>query len=211
MTLDTAQVRILISDLLAALTYHRVMENGPLMMQTADGPQDIAARLTEIQDLFIQDDLDRAGTASMPVPATAPEPEEELEVPELAEWERELLGMSAEAEEEEPTVTADLTPFANPAQEFAEALNVRFGGKQHRFHVMRGRKYHRVVITDGRRPQDGGSVHAFVDNDGNVYKADSWKKPAVGVRALARNAAELHALISSLGDHDWAGGYLYAR
>ena len=72
---------------------------------------------------------------------------------------------------------------------------------------MPGRKNHRIVKTD--KYGNGQSVHAFVDAEGNVYKAAGWKAPATGIRAQVRTDAELADLIASLTDQDWAGGYLY--
>lgn len=45
-----------------------------------------------------------------------------------------------------------------------------------------GKKYHRIVEhRDGRH--DTRSVYCFVDaNSGAILKADSWKRPAKGVR-----------------------------
>lgn len=42
----------------------------------------------------------------------------------------------------------------------------------------RGQKYIRVVqVSMGSR-----SAFCFLDGDGNIYKADGWKKPAKGIR-----------------------------
>ena len=41
----------------------------------------------------------------------------------------------------------------------------------------RGRRYIRVVRTDSQR-----SVFAFIDANGDVLKAESWKKPALHAR-----------------------------
>jgi hypothetical protein len=46
-----------------------------------------------------------------------------------------------------------------------------------------GRKFIRVVITTfGSK-----AVHCFLDNDGNIYKASSWKIPAKGIRGNINN------------------------
>jgi hypothetical protein len=51
------------------------------------------------------------------------------------------------------------------------------------FHLERGSKYIRLVVTScGQR-----SVHCFLDNEGNIYKAESWKKPAKGIRGNINN------------------------
>jgi len=73
--------------------------------------------------------------------------------------------------------------------EFIEALNTKFkvvaDHVGYTFEVEPGRKYNRVVQTmlvDGERSGQR-SVYCFVDNNGYIYKADSWKKPAKGIRA----------------------------
>jgi hypothetical protein len=51
------------------------------------------------------------------------------------------------------------------------------------FHLEKGVKYIRLVVTScGQR-----SVHCFLDFDGNIYKAESWKKPAKGIRGNINN------------------------
>jgi hypothetical protein len=74
-----------------------------------------------------------------------------------------------------------------------------------KFTIESGRKYHKIVFTDG-----GGqrSVHAFVDkNTGEVYKSASWKSPAKGVRYDLRLIKDREWLLEHA---DWSGGYLYA-
>ena len=46
-----------------------------------------------------------------------------------------------------------------------------------KYYVERGRKYHRVVQHDS-----SPSVHAFIGEDGMLYKAAGWKAPAKGAR-----------------------------
>ena len=68
------------------------------------------------------------------------------------------------------------------------------------FTVGEGRKYFKVIMsTSGSK-----SVHAFVDRDGNVYKAASYKAPAKGVRYNLLTDPE-----TCYRKADWAGGYLY--
>jgi hypothetical protein len=68
-----------------------------------------------------------------------------------------------------------------------------------RYEVEQGRKYHRVVeVGVGQR-----SVHCFVDNAGNVYKAAGWKAPAKDVRYTLDE-------LDTIGQKfDPYGGYLY--
>jgi len=57
--------------------------------------------------------------------------------------------------------------------EFVDALNLKFGPI---FTLTRGMKYTRII-------RESGSVYCFIDNDGNIYKAASWKAPAKGIRS----------------------------
>ena len=74
------------------------------------------------------------------------------------------------------------------------------------FTVDTGRKYHKIVFTDGGVSR---SVHAFIDKKtGEVYKSASWKAPAKGVRYDLRNIKQREWLLENA---DWSGGYLYSR
>ena len=69
-----------------------------------------------------------------------------------------------------------------------------------------GKKYHKVILVNG-----GGSrsVHCFIDkNTGELYKSQSWKSPAKGVRYDLRLIADREWLFENA---DWSGGYTYAR
>ena len=51
------------------------------------------------------------------------------------------------------------------------------------YHLEHGSKYIRLVVTSyGQR-----SVHCFLDKEGNIYKAASWKTPAKGIRGNINN------------------------
>ena len=65
--------------------------------------------------------------------------------------------------------------------------------------VKKGRKYYKV-ITDN-------SVHCFVDvKNGNVFKPESWNKPAKHVRYnLLQDPQDCYNKVT------WSGGYLYLR
>ena len=63
--------------------------------------------------------------------------------------------------------------------------------------VSKGRKYFKIV-TDN-------SVHAFVDvKNGNVFKPESWNKPAKHVRYNLLQDPQ-----DCFNKCDWSGGYLY--
>jgi hypothetical protein len=68
-----------------------------------------------------------------------------------------------------------------------------------------GRKYCRVVM---HRAGVDRSVHAFIDAEGNVYKAEGWKKPAKHVRFNLFDDESFETMIANL---DWAGSYLYIK
>ncbi len=79
--------------------------------------------------------------------------------------------------------------------DFVAALNQKFNGIFEQGKT--GSKYTRVINTScGSR-----SVYCFIDADGNIYKAASWKTPAKGVRS---NLAGV-----DLSRVDRYGGWLY--
>lgn len=59
------------------------------------------------------------------------------------------------------------------------------------FTLERGRKYIRVVMSypqpNNVQVMGSRSVHCFLDYDGNIYKAASWKVPAKGIRGHIDN------------------------
>ena len=108
---------------------------------------------------------------------------------------------------ESPVMTAQTTIKANVLKYTIQLCEVltkdyerRYGNYRRRFHTSTGRKYHKILESEG-------SVHAFVDkNTGEVYKAASFKAPAKGVRfdlRLIKDREWLHE------NADWAGSYLY--
>ena len=67
--------------------------------------------------------------------------------------------------------------------EFIDALNQKFAAAGYAVSLDKpGAKYTRVIITMNGNDQSR-SVHCFIDAEGNIYKAASWKTPAKGVRA----------------------------
>ena len=79
--------------------------------------------------------------------------------------------------------------------EFIAALNQKFDGgfEQGKRFV----KYTRVIGTGG----NSRSVYCFIDTDGNIYKAASWKAPAKGVRSTLATV--------DMNKVDRYGGWLY--
>ena len=65
--------------------------------------------------------------------------------------------------------------------------------------VSKGRKYFKIVTEN--------SVHCFVDvKNGNVFKPESWNKPAKHVRYnLLQDPQDCYNKVT------WSGGYLYLR
>lgn len=68
-----------------------------------------------------------------------------------------------------------------------------------------GKKYHKVIMSvNGSR-----SVHCFIDKKtGEVYKSESWKAPAKGVRYDLRIIEQREWLLENA---TWHGSYLYKR
>jgi hypothetical protein len=77
------------------------------------------------------------------------------------------------------------------------------------FEVSKGKKYYKILQKDQTANNTiGGSVHAFVDTEGNVYKPAGWRGPAKIVRY---NLLDEQSFASCLSKADWAGGYLYIK
>lgn len=77
----------------------------------------------------------------------------------------------------------------SPAHQLVDFLNEQHP-TQHFAVSPGGKKYQRVTQTpihDGKVTNHGGSVHCFVDAEGNIYKAAGWKAPAKHVRATVAN------------------------
>ena len=69
-----------------------------------------------------------------------------------------------------------------------------------------GKKYHKVIMIDGGSSR---SVHCFIDkNTGELYKSQSWKSPAKGVRYDLRLIKDREWLFANA---DWSAGYTYAK
>ena len=89
--------------------------------------------------------------------------------------------------------------ISNHAQEFIDGLNAKFDDYAV-FSVNPGKKFDKIVATTSG---NHSHVYAFVDTDGNVYKAAGWKAPAKGIRYTS--------VASALANADRFGGFLYAR
>ena len=52
------------------------------------------------------------------------------------------------------------------------------------FEVSKGRKYYKVIkfFTNKDGSKGEGNAFCFLDKQGNIFKAASWKSPAKGVR-----------------------------
>lgn len=85
------------------------------------------------------------------------------------------------------------------AQEFIDGLNAKLSDYGN-FEVRPGRKYDKIIVTPNNTTQT--RVYAFVDTDGNVYKANGWAAPAKGIRYTS--------VASALVKADPFGGFLYA-
>jgi len=88
------------------------------------------------------------------------------------------------------------------AQEFIDGLNSKDETSKYAvFTVMPGNKYDRIVAKPHNSSQS--HVYAFVDIEGNVYKAAGWKAPAKGIR--------YNSIAAALKAADPYGGFLYLR
>lgn len=94
--------------------------------------------------------------------------------------------------------------YAGKVQEkLQEAYSFQAPADRPTVEIEAGRKYFKVINNYGHQ----GSVHSFVDRTtGDVFKPDSWAKPAKGVRYNVVNGLD-----SLLGAVDPYGSYLYKR
>ena len=70
---------------------------------------------------------------------------------------------------------------------------------------LNGRKYIKLIYPHG-------SVFAFIDKDGNVYKPASWASPqrdACGVPDVRYRLQDDSSYDEAIKRCDWAGGFLY--
>jgi hypothetical protein len=109
------------------------------------------------------------------------------------------------------------------AQELVDYLNARIARTDYNerqvlpnrvhFVLRQGKKYAKIVLLQGYGELTG-SVYAFVDAEGNIYKAAGYKAPARGVRAtVAQVVGETHPFFRDGGAFDVAAystGWLYA-
>ncbi len=86
-------------------------------------------------------------------------------------------------------------------QEFVDALNAKFKEEGYsQFEIAEGGvKYTKIIgIHGGSR-----SSYCFIDKDGNIYKAASWKVPAKGIRSTLATV--------DISKVDKFGSWLYRR
>lgn len=91
----------------------------------------------------------------------------------------------------------------NAVDQICEAMQQRFQAQYPTleplvFKKEQGRKYLKLIVK--------GSVHAFIDADGNMYKPAGWQAPAKGIRFNVIN--DLPKLLQIATSN---GGYLYVR
>ena len=69
-----------------------------------------------------------------------------------------------------------------------------------------GLKYTKIVVTHGAMSNFQESIHSFVDEEGNVYKAASWRAPAKGVRySLEQDMEILKVRVDPYGSYLYRG------
>jgi hypothetical protein len=95
-----------------------------------------------------------------------------------------------------------LTDFINAIQARDDARMQKdfailcVNGRANKFYAdPNGRKYIRIVREDVKPGAQGRSVHCFVDaSNGDILKADGWKKPAKHARGNIFNANPLEGM-----------------
>ena len=94
---------------------------------------------------------------------------------------------------------------SRPEYHEEQIAKLKDGTSDYEFTIEPGRKYLKVVMN----AHGGKSVHAFIDkNNGNVYKAASFKSPAARVRYNLLDDVNREQCYQQC---DWSGGYLYMR
>ena len=120
-----------------------------------------------------------------------------------------MIDTTIEATPEATAPGATLDPVLIATLKLCAALADSYGrfhpngvGKAYapEFSIEEGRKYLKVIMVAA----GSKSVHAFVDRDGNVYKAASYKAPAKGIRYNLLQDPE-----TCYRKAEWTGGYLY--
>jgi hypothetical protein len=89
-------------------------------------------------------------------------------------------------------MTADAANFETRLQDFVKATDAFIlayyqkgfeslvaAGLVPKIELQRGKKFIRVV---SRETNGGGGVYCFLDLQGNIFKADGWKRPAKHIR-----------------------------
>ena len=107
--------------------------------------------------------------------------------------------------ESRPAVLKQGEDVQTHTENYATLLTSK-GPEGYQFIIESGRKYHKVImVTEG----GNRSVHCFVDKkNGDVYKAESWKRPAKHVRY---NLLDEYSRESLFDECEWAGSHLYLR
>lgn len=93
------------------------------------------------------------------------------------------------------------------SQEFVAALNDKFGSsfQDDVLILIRNRKYDKIVVASALdlTPK---SVYAFLDKEGNLYKAAGYSVPAKGIRYTSDELMTV-----ALEKADRFGGFLYKK
>lgn len=111
------------------------------------------------------------------------------------------------------------TPIKEQVQELVNFLNNQFylnsiesgHSSCYQIDIVPGRKYFKIVaalIHDKNEQvleQRNRQCYCFIDQEGNIFKSDSWTKPAKGVRAT------IEQVLSGETAADPYGSWLYLR
>ena len=99
--------------------------------------------------------------------------------------------------------TDTATTLQERMDSYVAALNDS-SGRRHHFIAQKGRKYTKII------DDLGGSIHAFIDAEGVVYKPAGWSRPAPhGRYLLLDDGSWLRLLAQAKRPEAYAGGYLY--
>lgn len=91
----------------------------------------------------------------------------------------------------------------NPyAEKLTDALNKKFNARKFEYSV--GPKFSRITIASG----SSRSAFLFVDKDGNIFKSETFKSPAKGIRFNVSTPESFEDFMHKIDEY---GSALYRR
>lgn len=105
---------------------------------------------------------------------------------DVVEWYEKQAGASAVTAD----AKADIEKWIKSATKHIEKITKESPPRefmQRTLGFTKGKKYYRVYIERADEKGADRSAYCFIDMEGNIYKADSWKRPAKGIRGTVHD------------------------